>query len=116
VPRLFGHFGNEDGRVADAGVVDEDIEPAEAGDGVIEELLDVGAAADVAAEGDVAGIRAGGVELGGGFVEMGLLDVDEGELRAFASEAERDAGSDAAAAAGDQCYAVLEDHSQSVLA
>ncbi len=107
IPRILRHVDNRQRRVADAGVVHQHVEPAEAPDRGIEEALHVGARADVALHRDALRTWNFGLEQRRRLVEMRLFDVDERQLRAFAGEAQRHAAADATSAAGDQCDAVL---------
>ena len=75
---------------------------------LVEEALYIGARADVGLQLDVFGGGRIGLQLAGGLFEVSLFDVDEGEFRAFAGEAEGDAAADAASGAGDEGDAAVE--------
>jgi hypothetical protein len=104
VEAFVGHLNERKRWVADAGVVDGDVDAAEALDGLREESLDFGGDATSACVSILAVLA----ELGGRFVESGLVHVDEREFCAFPGEANGDTPTDAAAAAGNQSDTVLE--------
>ena len=90
----------------DAGVVDEDVEPAEGLFGFGEETVDVGLFGDVALDGD--GFAALGGDFGDDFVRAGLaggvIDDDGG---AFGARCFGDGSADAFGGAGDDCDLII---------
>ena len=90
-----------------AGVVDEDVEPAELIDGLLHRLLAELLVADVAGNGDRLAPFLLDDLLGLGGVVM-LAQIDDGDVRAFAREQRGDRAADAAVAAGDQRHLALQ--------
>ena len=94
-------------RAGDAGVVDEDVEPAERGDGLLDDADALGGGAEVAVDGD--GGAAGSGDLGDGRLgALAAAGIVEGDLRALAREGPGDALPDTHAGAGDQRGASAE--------
>ena len=93
----------------DPGVVDDDVEPAVAGDRGVDRALDVGV------DGDVAGRRhrlahAGGVQLLDRARRAFRLVVGDDDAGAVAAEAQAGRQADAGRAAGDDHHLVVEAH------
>jgi hypothetical protein len=109
VEPLVCHLHERHRRVADAGVVDCDVDSPEALHCGGEERLDVCRLADVA------GVRVDvGAVLFGDLRRLGEavgVQVQQRQLRAFKGEALGDAAADAASGAGDQGDFVLQEHS-----
>ena len=107
VPLVLFHV-HEHPVAQDAGVVDEDVEPAERVDRVLDEAAGAGEVGDVLAVGD--GLAARGLDLGDDLLrrrQVGALageraaEVVDDDLRAGRGERERVRAADAAPGAGD---------------
>ena len=106
LPLLVGNlFGAADHREA-AGVVDEDVDPAPAGEDGVHGARDVGGHRHVAAEGQ--GVGALAAELLDEAVERGRIHVQPGQLRALPREGAGDGGTDALSGVGDDHDLALE--------
>ena len=88
-----------------AGVVDQDVEPAESLEGLGEEAIDVFLLRDVGM--DAEDVMAGGLHFGGGLFDGVGLQADDGEFGAGGGEAIGDDAAQAAGAAGDENDFVL---------
>ena len=104
VPGLLGHVAEEVG-AADAGVVDEDVQLAEFGDGEVYGGLPVGFAGDV--EVDEAGAAAFGVDFGCDLASFIFEDVADDDGCAFGGEEFGFDGAHAAGGAGNEGDFVL---------
>ena len=93
-------------QVADAGVVDQDVEPAEVRLGGLDHRAHVGGLADV----DTQRPRRVADARGHVAARPRRLQVGDQHLRAFGDELARDAGAEARAAAGDDRHLVLQSH------
>ena len=92
-----------------AGVVDDDVEPAEAGDRGIDGGRDLGLGGDVAAQREDVACTAFAQGVGGR-MGAGLVVVGQHEPRPFGGEAARRRCADAAGRAGDDHDLVLKAH------
>jgi hypothetical protein len=102
---VFGGVVGGGGAADDAGVVDEDVNGAEAGDGFVDEAMADILVADVADEGD--GMSAGGVDECLGFFWDGAGAV-ESDVGASFGESEGDAGAEAARGTSDESVFTFE--------
>jgi hypothetical protein len=82
----------------DAGVGEDDVQPAEALDGGADDVVHGRRVGDVRGDGE----HLPGRQERGGAVEAGAAEVGEDDVRAAAGERRGDGGADAAGAAGDQ--------------
>ncbi len=99
------HLQHRPPDMAHAGVVDEDVDRPECIDRGLDRGIHVGALGDVAAHGD--GLVA---DRGRGRTRGPLIDVDDGNARAFARESFGDALAEARAGTGHQRNLVVETH------
>ena len=106
VPVLLGHL-EEQVVAGDAGVVDQDVDPAELVDDALHRGLRGGGVDDVAADADRAG-TVGEVEAARGVGGGGLVEVEDRDRGALAGEALGDAEADASGCSGDDGDAAVE--------
>jgi hypothetical protein len=99
----------------DAGVVDHDVEAAEAGDGRGDEALEVGHLADVGVDADDLVAERGDLLLEG-LRGLRVGDVVDGEAGALAGQLEHDGEADAAISTGDDGDLSFDTHVMSSLA
>ncbi len=92
----------------DAGVVDEDVDLAELGEGLFDSGLDLVFVGYVDNEGG--GLASGGGDGGDEFVELLAVAGGGGDGRAFAGEGQGAGVADALGRSGDQRYAACEFH------
>ncbi len=97
---LGGLVGDGAGFAFGAGVVDGDVEAAEALDGAVDEAADVVLAADVG--GDEFGVGAEGADFVGERAALFLAAAGDDDLRAGTGEGERGGAADASECAGDE--------------
>lgn len=107
IPVGFGGFEEEAAGV-DAGVVDEGVDVAVAGDGGVDGGFAVGTVGYVALEG--VGGAAGGVDLSGLGLGSGFVDIEDVDVGAVLGEEFGDARADAKGGAGDERDVVVREH------
>ena len=94
-------------RSKDPGVVDEDIEPTQVGDGFVDGSRNGFGVGAVGLNGNAAAAR--GLDLGDDGVGLvGRADVGDRDVGAVTGKSLGDGGADAAAATGDECYFAIE--------
>ena len=94
--------------VRSAGVVHRDVDPAEGGDGLVDQPIDLRPGADVGRDVDAVAV---GIELSGQLMTSGVTPVDD-DLRTFLEEGDRQALADARATSRDDRDAPAELHVQ----
>ena len=107
VPVGFGGFEEEAAGV-DAGVVDEGVDVAVAGDGGVDSGFTIGTVGDVALEG--VGGAAGGIDMSGFGLGSGFVDIEDVDVGAVLGEEFGDARADAESGAGDEGDVVVREH------